>query len=109
MNAIKALLLASPMILSACAATVEIGRPFDPARFDAAVRLGVTTKADVRALLGDPVGTGVVVNEKGERFARWVYYFGKGTAPRLRDVKFSMLEVRFDRREVVQAYNWSSG
>lgn len=109
MSAIRVLSSLSLMIVSACAATIEIGRPFDTARFDAFVRFGVTTQADVCALLGEPVSTGVVVNEKGERFARWVYYFGKGTAPRLRDVEFSMLEIRFDRREVVQAYNWSAG
>ncbi len=109
MKAIKAPWLALWIVLTACATTVEIGKEFDPARFDAAARLGVTTQADVRALLGDPVSTGVVVNENGERFTRWVYYFGKGTAPGLRDAKFSMLEIRFDKREVVQAYNWSSG
>ena len=108
MNVIKTLLLASSMIISACAAMVEIGRPFDPDRFDSVVQLGITTQGDVRALLGAPVGSGVVVNEKGERFTRWVYYFGKGTAPSLRDIKFSMLEIRFDSREVVRAYNWSA-
>lgn len=109
MNVIKALWLVSWIVLTACATTVEIGKEFDAAGFDAAVQLGVTTQADVRALLGEPVATGVVVNEKRERFTRWVYYFGTGTAPRLRDAKFSMLEIRFDKREVVQAYNWSSG
>ncbi len=108
MNVLRVLLVMLAIALPACA-TVEIGRQFDPVRFDATVRLGVTTQANVRALLGTPVGTGVVVDETGERYTRWIYYFGKGTAPGLRDAKFSMLEIRFDRREVVHAYNWSSG
>ena len=109
MNVIKTLWLVSCIVLSACVTTVKIGKEFDPARFDAAVQPGVTTQADVRSLLGEPVATGVVVNEDRERFTRWVYYFGTGTAPGLRDARFSVLEIRFDKHDVVQAYNWSSG
>ena len=89
-------------------ATVQFGKEFDSARFETSVEIGVTTGVDVRAWLGDPVSTGVVVNESGERFTRWIYYFGKGRLPSLQNGKLKMLEVRFDRQQIVRAYNWSS-
>ncbi|MEE9598342.1 MAG: hypothetical protein V3V96_16340 [Acidiferrobacterales bacterium] len=87
---------------------VQFGKEFDSTRFEASVEIGVTTGADVRTWLGDPVSTGIIVNEKGERFTRWVYYFGKGRLPSLRNSRLKMLEVRFDHNHVVRAYNWSS-
>lgn len=106
MGALRLLLLAV-LTMPGCAA-VEFGRQFDASRFDAAVQLGVTTQAQVRAWLGEPASTGIVVNEKGERATRWLYYFGKGKWPRLRQLEFRMLEVRFDERGLVQSYNWSA-
>lgn len=87
---------------------VQFGKEFDSTRFEASVQIGVTTGADVRTWLGDPVSTGIIVNEKGERFTRWIYYFGEGRLPSLRNSKLKMLEVRFDYNQVVRAYNWSS-
>ena len=88
--------------------TVHFGKEFDSTRFETSVQVGVTTDADVRTWLGDPVSTGIIVNERGERFTRWIYYFGKGRLPSLRNSELKMLEIRFDRRRIVRAYNWSS-
>lgn len=92
---------------SACTG-VQFGKEFDSTRFEASVQIGVTTGANVRMWLGDPVSTGIIVNENGERFTRWIYYFGKGRLPSLRNSELKMLEVRFDHNQVVRAYNWSS-
>ncbi len=88
--------------------SIYLGREFDSTQFEASVQIGVTTGADVRTWLGEPVSTGIIVNEKGERLTRWIYYFGKGRLPSLRNSKLKMLEVRFDRNQLVRAYNWSS-
>lgn len=88
--------------------SVYFGKEFDSTQFEASVQIGVSTDADVRTWLGEPVSTGVIVNEKGENFTRWIYYFGKGRLPSLRNSELKMLEVRFDRNRLVRAYNWSS-
>lgn len=90
-----------------CAA-VQFGEEFDSTQFESSVKIGVTTQAEVRTWLGEPVSTGIIVNEKGKRLIRWIYYLGKGTLPGLRDSRFKMLEVRFDNDQTVRAYNWSS-
>jgi hypothetical protein len=90
-------------------ASVQFGKPFDLAAFESLVKVGITTQAEVRASMGEPASTGVIVNEQGQRSTRWIYYFGTGTWPRLHDGRFKMLEIRFDRDNVVRAYNWSSG
>ncbi len=93
--------------VSACSG-VQFGKEFDSTRFETSVQIGVTTGANVRTWLGDPVSTGIIVNENGERFTRWIYYFGKGRLPSLRNSELKMLEIRFDHNQVVRAYNWSS-
>lgn len=88
--------------------SIYLGREFDSTQFETSVQLGVTTDADVRTWLGEPVSTGIIVNEKGERLTRWIYYSGKGRLPSLRNSELKMLEIRFDRNQLVRAYNWSS-
>jgi hypothetical protein len=96
------------LLLSACA-TVEVGREFDLKAFDAKVQRGVTTRADVRAWLGAPAGIGASVESTGERHEQWTYYHGEGRFPGMKDAGFKMLQVKFDQRGVVRAYNWSGG
>jgi hypothetical protein len=94
------------LLLSACA-TVEVGREFDLKAFDARVQRGVTTQADVRAWLGAPAGLGTSVESTGERHEQWTYYHGEGRFPGLKRAAFKMLQIKFDARGVVRAYNWS--
>lgn len=94
------------LLLSACA-TVEVGREFDLAAFDAKARRGITTRAEVRTWLGAPAGVGMSVESGGERYEQWTYYHGEGRFPGIRDARVRILQIKFDQRGVVRAYNWS--
>lgn len=94
------------MVLSACA-SVELGRDFDLAAFDAKVARGVTTQAEVRSWLGAPAGVGAAVETSGERLQQWTYYRGEGRFPSMKDAQFKMLQIKFDERGVVRSYNFS--
>jgi len=93
-------------LLSACA-TVEVGRAFDLAAFEAKARQGVTTQADVRAWLGALPGVGMSVESTGERYEQWTYYHGKERLPGMADARVSILQIKFDPRGLLRAYNWS--
>jgi hypothetical protein len=99
-------ILPAVLLLTSCA-TVEVGHEFDLSAFDAKVQRGVTTQADVRAWLGAPTGSGVHVDSGGERFQEWTYYHGEGRLPGMKNLKVKMLQIKFDQRGVVRAYNWS--
>jgi type II secretory pathway component PulK len=98
--------LAPLVLLSACA-TVEVGRELDLAAFEAKARQGVTTQDEVRAWLGAPPAVGMSVESSGERYEQWTYYHAKGRLPALADAQVSILQVKFDPRGVIRAYNWS--
>lgn len=106
MNQARLAIAALPLFLSACA-TVEVGREFDLKAFDTRVKRGLTTQADVRAWLGEPAGVGTSVESTGERHVQWTYYHGEGRLPGLKAADFKMLQIKFDERGVVRAYNWS--
>ncbi|HTT11534.1 MAG TPA: hypothetical protein VMG60_11640 [Burkholderiaceae bacterium] len=95
-------------LLAACS-TVQLGRDFDPAAFDARVQRGVTTQTEVRDWLGAPSSVGVSVESDGERFEKWTYYYGVGELPSMTNARIKILEIRFDPQYVVRAYTWSSG
>lgn len=94
------------LMLSACA-SVDVGRDFDFATFAARVQRGVTTQAEVRSWIGAPAGLGVSVESSGERYEQWTYYHGTGRLPGMADARFKVLQIKFDRRGAVLAYNWS--
>ena len=94
------------LLVGACS-TVQVGRNFSVQTFASQVERGHTTEAEVRSWLGAPNSTGVVVQSNGERLTKWTYFYGEGKLPRLRSAHLKMLEVQFNRRGVVQAYNWS--
>ena len=99
---------AIPMLLVLCAcATVEVGREFDLSAFGAKAQHGVTTRAEVRTWLGAPAGVGMSVEGGGERYEQWTYYHGEGRFPGMRDARVRILQIKFDQRGVVRAYNWS--
>lgn len=99
-------LIPALLLLSACA-TVRVGREFDLSTFEAGVRPGVTTQADVRGWLGTPAGIGTSVETSGERYQQWTYYRGEGRFPDASDARLKILQIKFDSRGVVRAYNWS--
>lgn len=93
-------------LVAACS-TVQVGRNFSVRTFAHQVVPGRTTEEQVRGWLGAPGGTGIVVQSDGQRFTKWTYYYGEGTLPRLRGAHLKILEVQFDQRGIVRAYNWS--
>ncbi len=101
-SAFAALLL----LLSACG-TIRVGQDFDLAAFDAKVRRGVTTQAEVRAWLGAPAGAGISVETNGDRYEQWTYYQGEGHLPNMGDGRLKILQIKFDPQGIVRAYNWS--
>ncbi len=94
------------LLLSACA-SVSVGRDFDLATFESKVQRGVTTQADVQAWLGAPVSIGTDMEPDGSRYDQWTYYRGTGNLPDLQGGNFTMLQIKFDGRGVVQGYNWT--
>ena len=94
------------LLVGACG-TVEVGREFDFRAFDSSVQHGITTRADVRGWLGAPAGVGVSVESGGERYEQWTYYHGEAGWPALAKASVKVLQIKFDERGVVRAYNWS--
>ena len=103
----RALIALSMLLLLSACATVEVGREFDLAGFGKKVQRGVTTQSEVRTWLGAPASIGESVEPSGERYQQWTYYHGEGRLPRMSEPRFGMLQVKFDERGVVRAYNWS--
>ena len=100
------LIVPALLLVSACT-TVQVGREFDLSGFDAKVQRGVTTQGDIRAWLGAPTGVGAGVDTAGERFEEWTYYHGEGQFPGMKNVHVKLLQIKFDPRGLVRAYNWS--
>lgn len=94
------------LVLSACA-TVDLGHEFDLKTFEARVQHGVTTRDQVRDWLGDPKSTGVSVDTSGTHFEQWTYLHGKGRLPGMKDARFKILQIKFDREGRVQGYEFS--
>jgi len=102
----RAIAAVALLLVSACA-TVEVGRDFDLAAFEAKVQRGATTQSEVRSWLGAPAGVGASIEVTGERFEQWTYYRGEGRFPDMSGARFKMLQVKFDQRGVVRSYNFS--
>jgi len=94
-------------LASGCA-TMEFGQNFDPVEFDTWVNRGQTTRAQIQEKLGEPTSKGKIVQENGQVYSRWLYYYGKGKVNQMEDATFKMLEVRFDDANKVAGYNWSA-
>lgn len=92
--------------LSGCAA-ISVGHDFDLKTFESRVRHKETTRAEIRAWLGEPSGTGSVVHHTGERYDKWIYYYGKGSVSGREPARLKMLEIQFDSTGKVISYNWS--
>lgn len=101
-------ILGLALVFGSGCATVQIGHDFDPVKFDAWVKKGTTTQAEVQEFLGAPTSIGAVVEHDGTRYNRWLYYYGKSKVHKLGEAKLKMLEVRFDLQQKVDSYNWSA-
>ena len=102
----KALVLSVILVMSGCA-TVNIGQDFDVEAFENNAKINITTKAEVRKLLGGPEGTGVAVESDGESLEEWLYFSGTGSLPTMTDTTIKILQIRFDRAGIMKSYNWS--
>lgn len=100
------LTVAAVLLMSACS-TVHLGKEFDLPRFQDYVERGATTRAEVRTWLGEPTATGVSVDNTGQHYEEWIYYYGGGTLPAMNDASLKMLRIKFDEKGTVRSYNWS--
>jgi outer membrane protein assembly factor BamE (lipoprotein component of BamABCDE complex) len=107
MRPTKLLVALMPALLLSACATARMGRDFDLSAFDSKVQQGVTTQAEVRAWLGEPTGIGTSVDTGGQRYEEWTFYYGEGRFPDMTDARLKILQIKFDQRGVVRAYNWS--
>lgn len=98
--------LAAPALMAGCT-TIQTGREFNYAKFSQEARPGTTDMAQVRTVLGPPMGTGLVVEADGSMYEQWTYYYVNGnlTSPEKGRAKF--LQIRFNQAGTVASYNWS--
>jgi len=93
-------------LLGACS-SIQVGRNFDANTFESRVERGVTTQNQVRAWLGEPIGSGVSVDTGGERYDEWMYYFASGRLPDMAGAAVKILQIKFDKQGVMRGYSWS--
>ena len=94
-------------LLTAGCTSMQVGRQFDYERFSSRVNTGTTGLAEVRGLLGEPMGKGLVVEADGSRYDQWTYYYGDGNMASPQKSRFKLLQIRFDAAGRVASYNWS--
>ena len=97
----------SASILVAGCSTVQVGREFNYESFASQVKPGTTDLAQVQAILGPPVGKGLVAEADGSLYDQWTYYYGSGTIGSNSKSRFKLLQIRFDPSGKVASYNWS--
>lgn len=95
MRLITTLTLFTALSLPFSGCMPSVGRPF-PVERVRHIEIGTTTRADVRQMFGEPWRTGI---EDG--FRTWT--FGEYSMKKTRD-----LVIRFDDRNVVKSYSFSS-
>jgi outer membrane protein assembly factor BamE (lipoprotein component of BamABCDE complex) len=98
--------LAVPILLAGCT-TMQTGREFNYAKFSQETRPGTTDMAQVRAVLGPPMGKGLVVEADGSLYEQWTYYYGTGNLTNPEKSRFKLLQIRFNQAGTVASYNWS--
>ncbi|MDH5546643.1 MAG: hypothetical protein OEZ43_13700 [Gammaproteobacteria bacterium] len=95
-------------VLASACATIQFGTDFNPKDFEAWVKRGETTQAQVKGKMGEPTSTGAVVEMDGTYYTRWTYYYGKGKIHKLKDANLKVLEIRFNSHKQVVSFNWSA-
>ncbi|MGW8313533.1 MAG: outer membrane protein assembly factor BamE domain-containing protein [Desulfuromonadales bacterium] len=94
-NILTTLLVVAALGLPLTGCMPSMGRPF-PVQQVRKIEIGKTTQAEIRQMFGDPWRTGI---EDGKR--TWTY--GEYSTGYTRD-----LVIRFDDRNVVRSYSFSS-
>ncbi len=100
-------ILVSVLLLGACS-NIQVGRDFDVGVFATKIEQGVTTQAQVKGWLGDPVAVGVSMETDGERLDQWSYYYAEGQMQDMSNAKLKLLQIKFDKQGKVRSYNWSA-
>lgn len=95
------------LLLTGCG-SIQIGRDFDVKAFENIAKVGETSKAQVRAVLGTPKSSGVSIEQDGERLVEWVYFYATGKVSAMDDAGLKILQVRFQQNGKLRSYNWSN-
>jgi hypothetical protein len=98
--------LAVPVLLAGCT-NMQTGREFNYGKFSQETRPGTTNMAQVQAVLGPPMGKGLVVEADGSMYEQWTYYYGNGNLTNPEKSRFKLLQIRFNQAGTVASYNWS--
>ena len=99
----RILLFASVFMLAACDMRYRAFEPLNPAPLEGQLELDKAKRADVRAALGEPNGSGrsmLPLDTKPRTL--WSYYFEEGT---LESAERTMILVYFDK-DVLAGYLW---
>ena len=95
------------LLLTGCG-SIQIGRDFDVKAFANMAKVGDTSKAQVREILGAPKSSGISINPDGERLVEWVYFYATGKMSKMDDAGLKILQVRFENSGKLRSYNWSN-
>ena len=104
---IKLVSIIMVLLLSGCG-SIQIGRDFDVKAFAHMAKVGETSKAQVRKVLGAPKSSGISINRDGERLVEWVYFYATGKMSEMDDAGLKILQVRFEQSGKLRSYNWSN-
>ncbi len=95
------------MLVAGCG-SIQIGRDFNVKAFEDMAKVGETSKAQVREVLGAPKSSGIAINKDGERLVEWVYFYATGKMSAMEDAGLKILQVRFQQNGKLRSYNWSN-
>lgn len=104
---IHLVLLFMVLLLTGCG-SIQIGRDFDVKAFENMAKVGETSKAQVREVLGAPKSSGISINRDGERLVEWVYFYATGKMSEMEGAGLKILQVRFEQGGKLRSYNWSN-
>jgi hypothetical protein len=95
------------LALAGCSIRMRMGRAPDVQVLDRQLRVGISTAADVRRLLGEPYARGrsfLALDPIQRPTDMWTYYFGEGD---MEDLRQMFLFVYLDQ-DVFHGYMWFS-
>lgn len=98
--------LTVPIFTAGCT-TIQVGREFNYQQFASKVRPGTSDNVQVQAILGPPMGKGLVAEADGALYDQWTYYYGKGDPANTDKSRFKLLQIRFDQAGKLASYSWS--
>lgn len=104
-RASRILVVAAVFLLAACDIKYRIFEPLNPASLEGQLELGKAQRADVRAALGEPTGSGrsmLPLDTKARTL--WSYFYEEGS---MESSGRTMIFVYFDE-DVLSGYLWFS-